>query len=203
MKLPMASVRQLFAVLVASVGFAVGNAEAQKIERVEKVLGVLVGAATAGQAVSYAKSSLGADVGDPDTFGAAYGAYGAIEYKKYAGEAGFIGRTEQSVGTNRGATLRRHVFYVAGLLDLPFEYKKKPEITTFVKGGVARWSVKSSDRSALPIEGSGFDPLFGIGAKVKLKKKIDVRAEALMVFATPGGVSDRQQYFLLSGQYSW
>ena len=194
---------RLLFVLLASFFLAPGSAYAQKIERVEKVLGVFIGVGTASQAVSYAKSSSGLDIGSPDTFGFAYGAYGAIEYKKYAGELGYIGRTDQTLGTTRQADISRHVLYIAASLDLPIEYNKKPKITTFAKGGIASWSAKSSDPAVLALDATGIDPLVGIGAKIKLKKKIDIRAEMLMVLATPDGVSDRQQYFLLSGQYSW
>ena len=150
MNFQLSSVRPVLFALLGSLFLSAGSAHAQKIERVEKVLGVFLGAATAGQAVSYAKSQLAGDVGSPDTFGVAYGAYGAIEYKKYAGEVGYIGRTDQSFGSPRRADITRHVLYVAGLLDLPFEYKKKPKITTFAKAGVARWSAKSSDLSVFP-----------------------------------------------------
>ena len=203
MNLATSSVRPVLFVLTGFLALVAGSANAQKIETVEKVVGVFVGAATAGQAISYAKSHLDGDLGSPDTFGFAYGAYGAIEYKKYAGEVGYIGRTDQLLGATRKTNITRHILYVAGLLDLPFEYKKKPKITTFAKGGLARWSAKSSDPSVFPLHASGIDPLVGIGAKIQLKKKIDIRAEALMVLATPSGLSDRQQYFLLSGQYSW
>ena len=175
-------------------------AHGQKIEKVEKAVGVFLGATTAGQAAEYAETHAGAVFSDPDTFGLAYGAYGNIEYKGYAGEVGVLLRTDQEIGTTE---VKRNLFYVAAMLDLPLKYTKKPKVTTFVKLGLARWSVESTDLSVLPYDDHGVDPLVGLGAKIQVSKKIDVRTEAVSVFATPQAASDRQYYFLLSGQYSW
>ena len=198
--------RRLAPLALVLLGLAVlsPGAWAQKIEKPKKMVGIYVGAATAAEALDYAENRSRVALRDPSDFGLAYGGYAAMKYKGYAGEAGLLLRSDQELESDASTTtIERQVIYAAALFDLPPEYTKKPKITTFAKGGVAWWHTKSSDTLVFPVSESGFDPLVGVGANVQLGKKIAVRLEYMQVLATADGLSDRQGYYLLSGQYSW
>ena len=179
-------------------------ARAQKIEKPVVYAGFgsgIVGGNDMASLSGVLRGSIDVDKDDPGT---AWTAFGGARIKGYAVETGYLGRTHEefsllrSDGSAEDVVIKRRAFYVAGAADIKLDLKKPAflkKLVPYAKAGIAWWRVDISGDDVT----EGWDPLAGLGVSFKLSKKLDVRAEALMVLADDDRISDDQHYFLLSG----
>ena len=77
-------------------------------------------------------------------------------------------------------------------MSCPWKAQNGIKVATNVKAGLAKWGSESSIGDL-----SGLSLIAGLNATLKVSKRIDLRADALVLPASDEGQSDQQVIFLL------
>ena len=188
----------------ALLGASPVTARAQKIETPIVYAGLGSGIVGGSDMASLSGVLRGSSDVDKDGPGTAWTAFGGVKFKGYAVETGYLGRTHEEFSLRSDGSamedvvIKRRAFFVAGAADIKLDLKKPAflkKLVPYAKAGIAWWRIDISGDDVT----EGWDPLVGLGASFKLSKKLDVRAEVLMVLADDDRISDDQHYYLLSG----
>ena len=136
----------------------------------------------------------------------ALGAFTGVEYKGFAGEFAYVKMGDQEIeitpkragAPGSTVTVVRDVLFVTMSRELPWKAQKGIKVATNVKAGLAKWGSEPSIGDL-----SGLSLIPGLNATLKLSKRIDLRAGALVLPASDEGQNDQQVIFLLGLTYDF
>lgn len=193
-------------VMTAATALGAGEAAAQKIEKAKVFVGGSVGVSIGADRADFAERTMSDATAGSDGVVSAFGAFTGVEFKGFAGELGYVKMGDQEIeitptrtgDPERTATVAREVLFVTMSSELPWKAQKGIKIATNAKAGLAKWQSKSSLGDL-----SGLSLIAGLNATLKVNKRVDVRADALVLPASDSGQSDQQMIFLVSVSYDF
>ena len=192
--------------MAAAMALGAGEAAAQKIEKPKVYVGGSAGLSVGSDRADFVERTRRDATAGSDSYVSAFGVFAGVEFKGLAGELGYVKMGDQDIEiTPNGAgnaketvTVSRDMLFVTMSHELPWKSQKGIKVATNVKVGLAKWG-SESDIGDL----SGVDLITGLNATVKVGKRIDLRADALLLPASDEGQSDHQVIFLLGLTYDF
>ena len=177
-----------------------GATAAQKIEKPKVYVGGSAGLSVGSQRADFVAGSRRDATVAGDSYVSALGVFAGAEFKGLAGEIGYVKMGDQDIEITPNRTgsatetfaVARDVLFMTMSHELPWKVQKRIKLATAVKGGIARWTSESNEGDL-----SGWDLIVGLSATVKVNRRIDLRADALVLPASDKGQSDQQVMFLL------
>ena len=192
--------------IAAAISLGTGEAAAQKIEKPKVYVGGSAGVSIGSDRADFVEATRRDATTGGDGYISALAVFAGVEHKGLAGELAFVALGDQDIeirpsGAGSAAetvTVSRDLLFATMSHELPWKSQKGIKVATNVKAGLAIWG-SESDIGDL----SGVDLIVGLNATVKMGKRIDLRADALLLPASDMGQSDQQVLLLLGLTYDF